>query len=153
MPENFTLRTATDADADAVRALTCAAYAKWVPVIGREPLPMTADYDAALLQHEIELACLGQVVVGLVETEMRDDHLWVENLAVWPGHQGLGLGRQLLARAEGRARAAGRAEMRLQTNEAFAANIAMYTRFGYYVAAREPFRGGFTLHLRKPLGG
>jgi hypothetical protein len=41
------LRRATPPDAPAVRDLTRAAYAKWVPVLGREPLPMTADYDAA----------------------------------------------------------------------------------------------------------
>ena len=35
------LRRATPRDAEAVRALTRAAYAKWVPLIGREPRPMT----------------------------------------------------------------------------------------------------------------
>ena len=33
----LTLRRAAAADAAAVRALTREAYAKWVPVIGREP--------------------------------------------------------------------------------------------------------------------
>lgn len=42
--------TATD-----VRALARAAYAKWVPQIGREPKPMTADYDRAVAEHIIDL--------------------------------------------------------------------------------------------------
>ncbi|RVC49448.1 GNAT family N-acetyltransferase, partial [Mesorhizobium sp. M00.F.Ca.ET.038.03.1.1] len=33
-------RTAEAADAAAIRDIVRAAYAKWVPVIGREPLPM-----------------------------------------------------------------------------------------------------------------
>jgi hypothetical protein len=37
------LRQATAADAGAIRDLTREAYAKWVPLIGREPKPMTAD--------------------------------------------------------------------------------------------------------------
>ena len=41
------LRRATPSDAAAVRDLTWAAYAKWVVVLGREPLPMTADYEEA----------------------------------------------------------------------------------------------------------
>jgi len=36
------------ADASAIRALTREAYAKWVPVIGREPKPMMADYAKAV---------------------------------------------------------------------------------------------------------
>ena len=37
------LRQAVPADAPAIRELTRAAYAKWIPLIGREPKPMTAD--------------------------------------------------------------------------------------------------------------
>lgn len=40
---NFQIRRATTDDAPTVGLLTRAAYAKWVPVIGREPLPMKAD--------------------------------------------------------------------------------------------------------------
>ena len=49
------LRRAGPADAAAIAALTQAAYAKWVPVIGRKPLPMTADYHRAVVEHQIEL--------------------------------------------------------------------------------------------------
>lgn len=42
MPE-VTMRTALPEDAIAIRALVRAAYARWVPVIGREPRPMQAD--------------------------------------------------------------------------------------------------------------
>ena len=41
------LRRAQQTDVEAIRNLTRAAYAKWVPVIGREPKPMGADYESA----------------------------------------------------------------------------------------------------------
>src|SRR5262249_23499116 len=40
------LRPAAPAEAAAVRTLLRAAYAPYVEVIGREPAPMTADYEA-----------------------------------------------------------------------------------------------------------
>ncbi len=55
-------------DAAAVRVLTREAYAKWVPVIGREPLPMRADHDEAVRQHRIDLAFLDGGLAGLIET-------------------------------------------------------------------------------------
>ena len=45
---NFQIRRATTDDAPRVGLLTRAAYAKWVPVIWREPLPMKVDYAAAV---------------------------------------------------------------------------------------------------------
>jgi hypothetical protein len=45
MRERLPLRRAQPADARAMRALTRAACASSVPHIGREPKPMTADYQ------------------------------------------------------------------------------------------------------------
>jgi hypothetical protein len=56
--EALPLRSATMADASAIRALTREASAKWVPVIGREPKPTTADYADAVQKHRIDLLYL-----------------------------------------------------------------------------------------------
>src|SRR3546814_10784219 len=95
-----------------------------LPLIGREPRPMNADYERAVQEHRIDLMYLGLRMVGLVEMMLRDDHLWIENVAVRPEDQGSGLGRRLLAHAERKAIEAGRAETRLLTNAAFEANVA-----------------------------
>ena len=71
-------------DADAVRALTREAYAKWLPVIGREPLPMTADYATALRIHGFDVLWVGDTMAGLIETVPKADHLLIENVAVSP---------------------------------------------------------------------
>lgn len=145
-------RSATPDDAAAIRALVRAAYAKWVPLIGREPRPMNADYQLAVQEHQFDLAFEGAELVGLIETALRDDHLWIENIAVAPAAQGRGLGRQLLERAEARAREAGRRETRLLTNGVMAANIALYERVGYVTTQTEPFMGGSTVYMAKQLG-
>ena len=146
---NFEIRPAVLEDAAGIRALTRAAYAKWVALIGREPLPMQADYERAVAEHTIDLLIVDDALAGLVETIVRPDHLWIENVAVAPEQQGRGFGRLLLDHAERRAIHAGRPEIRLLTNQAFAANLELYARRGYIVNRTEPFRGGTTVHMSK----
>jgi GNAT superfamily N-acetyltransferase len=138
-------------DAGRIRDLTRAAYAKWVGLIGREPLPMQADYRRAVAEHAIDLLIEGGALAGLIEMILRPDHLWIENVAVAPERQGRGHGRLLLAHAEKRALGAKRFEIRLQTNLAFAANLELYAKLGYAIDRTEPFRGGTLVYLSKQL--
>ena len=41
--DDVELKPATPRDVRVIRELTRSAYAKWVPLIGREPKPMAAD--------------------------------------------------------------------------------------------------------------
>ena len=144
-------RLAGPGDAAAIRALVREAYAKWVPVIGREPRPMAADYDLALREHRIDLLTADGVLAGLIETAQRQDHLWIENVAVRPASQNMGIGRRLLAHAERCAAEAGLHELRLLTNAAFTDNVALYSRLGYRVERTDEWAGGLTLYFRKRL--
>ena len=148
--EQTHFRRAGPSDAAAVRALTRAAYAKWVPVIGREPLPMKVDYDKAVVNHWVDLIERNNEVVALIEMIPRADHLFVENVAVAESHQGMGLARRLLAHATSLAKASGLAEVRLLTNKAFASNLVVYGQLGFEVTQEIPFPdGGTTVHFRK----
>ena len=147
------LRRAGAADAAAVRALTRAAYAKWVPLIGREPKPMQADYDRAVREHRIDLALLKGALAGLIETVEQPDHLLIENVAVAPSFQGRGLGRRLMAHAERLAEQQARAELRLYTNARFEENVALYRRLGYRVDREEESALGVTVYMSKALAG
>ena len=40
-------------------------------------------------------------------------------------------------------------EIRLQTNQAFAANLELYAKLGYVIDRAEPFRGGTVVHMSK----
>jgi len=134
-----------------VRDLTRAAYAKWVPLIGREPKPMAADYEAAVRDHRVDLAFIGEELAGLIEMIPEDEALLIENLAVAPAFQGRGIGRLLLDHAETVAAWLGKPGIGLYTNTAFAENVALYQRLGYRIDREEPYLGGFTVYLSKPV--
>lgn len=144
-------RPAEPQEAAAIRDVVRAAYAKWVPVIGREPLPMQADYEKALPEHQFDVVVEAGRIVGLIETVQRGDHLWIENVAVLPAVQGRGIGRQLLGHAERQAVEAGCFEVRLVTNSAFEANLSLYGRLGYAVDRREAFMNGTAVYMSKKL--
>lgn len=136
-------------DAPAIRDLTRSAYAKWVPVIGREPLPMTVDYVEAVRKHRFDLLYVDGTLAALIETVAESDHLLIENVAVSPPFQGRGLGRKMLAHAETLAASSGLSEIRLYTNKRFAENVRLYSRLGYRVDKEEEFMGGLVVHMSK----
>ena len=144
-------RRAEAEDVVAVRNLSRAAYAKWVPLIGREPWPMVADYDVSVQAHVIDLLYDDDVLVGLIEMISGEGHLLIENVAVGPSHQGRGHGRHLMAHAEEFARTRNDSEIRLYTNQLFAANIALYQRLGYSVDREEVVSVGVVVHLKKSI--
>jgi len=145
------LRRAGAADAPAVRALTREAYAKWVPLIGREPKPMVADYAEAVKHHHIDMLYLDDELAGLIEMILESDHLLIENLAVAPAFQERGLGRHLLAHAEALTVSLGHNEIRLYTNQRFAENVAFYLRRGFRLDREEPVANGVVVHMSKRL--
>ena len=149
---HITMRRATTADAVTVRELTRAAYAKWVPILGREPRPMTADYDAALRDHLIDMLHVGGERLALIEMAPTADHLLIVNVAVVPAQQGKGHGRALMAHAEEVARSLNLREMRLYTNALFAENLRLYSRLGYRVDREEEHpQFGVTVYMSKRL--
>ena len=145
------LRRAAPADAAAVRSLTREAYAKWIPIIGREPKPMTANYDAAVRDHLVDLLELDGELAALIEMRAEADHLLIVNVAVSPTRQGHGYGRALLAYAEEVARSAGLNEVRLYTNGLFTENLKLYYRVGYRVDREEASHLGVAVYMSKHL--
>jgi GNAT superfamily N-acetyltransferase len=151
MPQ-LQLRRAIAADAAQILAVTRAAYAQWVPLIGREPKPMGADYAHAVAEHIIDLLQVNGELLALIEVIPAADHLLIENIAVLPAHHGKGFGDHLLRHADDVARSLGLSETRLYTNAAFASNLAFYARRGYQEYRRETFAPGtIAVHMRKSL--
>jgi ribosomal protein S18 acetylase RimI-like enzyme len=146
------IKRAGSQDVQAVRRLVREAYAQWIPVIGREPMPMKADYERAVQDHEIDLLYSDGNLVACIEVILLPDHLFIENIAVIPHRQGQGLGRRLLRHAEEKARNADLHELRLLTNQAFEANIRLYEAVGFQIDRTEPFAGGgSTVYMSKAI--
>ncbi len=145
------LRRATADDADAIRNLVASAYGKYVPLIGRTPMPMLVDYAEAVMEHEVWVLDAGGALAGVIELVPHDDQLWVENVAIAPEQQGRGFGRRLLAHAEDEARRVHLPAVGLLTNERYVENIAMYTRYGYGETHRAPHLGTDLVYFRKPV--
>src|SRR5712672_815242 len=124
-------------DAAAIRKLTRQAYAKWVPVIGREPKPMTADYTEAVKKHRFDFLYENGELAALIETVGCSDHLLIENVAVSPSFQGKGYVRMLMAHAEKLAASSNFEQVKPYTNKLFVENVQLYIRLGYSVDREE----------------
>ena len=145
-------RRATSADVGSIREITRAAYTKWVAVIGREPKPMTANYEQAVVDHVIDLLEQDGRPIALIELIPAPSHLLIENVAVLPDRHGCGFGGLLLRRADEIARSLGLLELRLYTNAVFSTNITFYARRGFEEFLREPHpAGGEVVHMRKSI--
>ncbi len=152
MLDEIVIRRAIPKDAAEIRRLTRAAYAPWVERVGREPLPMSTDYDEAVRHDLIDLAYKDGQLCALVHMVTEPDCLLVENLAVAPEHQGKRFGVRLLRHAETQAHALGLSEVRLYTNRAFGSNVEYYEHHGFCVEREEPYMGGLTVYMRKSVG-
>jgi ribosomal protein S18 acetylase RimI-like enzyme len=153
MADALILRTAREQDANAIRTLTRQAYAKWVAVTGREPLPMRVDYAQAIAKHRFDLLYDGGVLSALIETVPDGEYLLIENVAVAPGAQGRGFGKRLLKHAEELAASSGLQGTRLYTNKLFVANLRLYEALGYRVDREEELNGGIAVHMSKASAG
>ena len=145
------IRTAESEDVRVIETITHQAYSKWVQRIGREPLPMTVDYEARVSDHRFDLIEIGHEVVGLIETVPKVDYLLIENVAVLPEFQKQGIGRRLLDHAEQIAQQLELHELRLYTNELFEGNVALYESLGYKVLHRVEVDRGARADMAKTL--
>ena len=146
------LRRAGPDDAGSIARLVHRAYSKWIPLIGREPKPMKADYQRAVLDHEVWVLDGERGVIAVLELVPAHDHVLVENVAVEPAVQGRGIGRRLMAYAEAEARSLGVGEVRLFTNERFADDLRFYERLGYEEFDRRPYMDSTLVFLAKRVG-
>ncbi len=151
MNEVVTGRDAREGEPDAIQALTREAYAKWVSLTGREPLPMRVDYADAIRRHRFDLLYVGSRLVGLIETVPEGDCLLIENVAVLPAFQGRGFGTRLLKSAEELASSLQLAGTRLYTNKLFIQNIRLYEALGYRLEREQELNGGIAIHMMTSL--
>lgn len=141
------IRPANAADLPDVERIVRDAYTRYIARIGKPPGPMLDDYAALVRGHAVWVA--GAPVAGIVVLLAQADHLLLDNVAVDPAAQGLGVGRALIEFAGLEARRRGYREMRLYTHQTMTENIALYARTGWVETGRGEQDGFARVFFRK----
>lgn len=146
-----TIRSATLADVDEIRACVDAAYHHYIPRIGKPPGPMLADYAAAVRDHQIWVSEHGDRIAGVLVLIPGDGYMLLDNIAVHSDYQGQGIGRRLLDLADREAVRQGFPELRLYTHQLMTENIDLYRRTGWEEIGRGEQDGYPRVFFRKRL--
>ena len=145
------IRKARPTDGGFVRSCVEAAYDIYVERMGQKPAPMIADFDALIAEGDVYLLEVDKTLAGFAIWYLRGDHLFLENIALHPDHQGKGLAGHLFAYLETRAREAGKNAIELYTNIKMTENLALYPRLGYLETGRRSEEGFDRAFFRKEL--
>jgi ribosomal protein S18 acetylase RimI-like enzyme len=125
------IRRATEDDVARIAVIARAAYVKYVSRIGREPPPMTADFAAEIAASHVVVIEIGRALEGYLISWPETEAYFIDNIAVDPARQGLGLGRQLMEYAVLEAKRHNLSAIQLYTNATMTENIAMYAHMGF----------------------
>ena len=145
------IRPAHPYDTEAVRDVVHAAYAHYVPRIGKPPGPMLDDYAQRIADGQTWVLEDTGRIVGILVLEEGADGFLLDNIAVLPECQGKGHGRVLMEFAEAEARRRGYREIRLYTHALMTENIALYRRVGFVETHRVSEKGYDRVYMTKQL--
>ncbi|MYJ72760.1 MAG: GNAT family N-acetyltransferase [Rhodospirillaceae bacterium] len=149
---DFELRFAAAGEAAEVAALVNRAYSGYIERMGRMPGPMLDDYARLIADGLVRVICRGERICGVLVLIEKDDHLLLDNIAVDPEAQGLGIGRRLVEAAEAAARRLGYGTVRLYTHETMVENVALYEHLGFSITHRAKDRGYDRIYMAKTVG-
>lgn len=145
------IRPATVDDISAIERIVRDAYSPYIQRIGATPGPMLDDYPARIAQGLVHVLLASGDIQALLVLIPEPDCLLLDNIAVSPGAQGKGYGRQMLRFAEDEARRRGLAAIRLYTQEKMTENIGIYRRHGYVETHRAEEIGLKRVFMKKAL--
>jgi N-acetylglutamate synthase-like GNAT family acetyltransferase len=86
------IRTATAADAPAIAEIVDQAYRHYIDRVGKPPGPMRDDYAARVSEGVVWVLEEGAEIAAIIVLLPAPDYLLLDNIAVSPTRQGLGLG-------------------------------------------------------------
>ena len=120
------IRAATAADVPAIADIVDQAYRHYIARMGKPPGPMLEDYGTLVSEGAVWVLEEGAVIAAIIVLLPAPNYLLLDNIAVSPARQGLGLGRRLLAFAEAKALRRGYREIRLYTHQTMVENQRLY---------------------------
>jgi len=144
-------RRATADDAARITACVCAAYIHYIERIGRQPGPMLEDYAEVIVERQVHVATSAGTIVGSIVMSITDEGFYLDNVAVHPSAQGMGVGRALLELAEREALRQGYDSIYLATHVKMVENRALYAKIGYVQYDERVVNGFPRVFFRKGL--
>jgi ribosomal protein S18 acetylase RimI-like enzyme len=141
------IRRAKPCDLPAIKAIIDASYVKYLRRMDKPPAPLFRDYGPSVADGTTWVA--GDPITAVLTLYPREDHLYVENVAVDPRAQGQGLGRALMEFAEQQAAERRLHRMALVTHEAMTENQAIYAHVGYVEVERSAEDGYRRIYMQK----
>ena len=147
------IRPATAADVIAMTDIVEQAYRHYIARIGKSPGPMLDDYATRVRDGVVWVLEEVAVIAGIIVLLPAPDYLLLDNIAISPARQGLGLGRRLLAFAEVEALRRGYSEIRLYTHQTMVENQRLYASIGYEETGRGTEAGYDRVFMRKHFRG
>jgi ribosomal protein S18 acetylase RimI-like enzyme len=145
------IRPANAADVSVIAEIVDQAYRHYIARIGNPPGPMLDDHSARVSEGAVWVLEEGAVMAAIVVLLPAPNYLLLDNIAVAPTRQGLGLGRRLLGFAEDEALRRGYREIRLYTHQTMVENQRLYTSIGYEETGRGSEAGYDRVFMRKQL--
>ena len=112
---------------------------------------MLDDYPTRVSEGVVWVVEEGAVIAAMIVLVPAPNYLLLDNIAVSPARQGLGLGRRLLAFAEDEALRRSYCEIRLYTHQTMVENQRLYASIGYEETGRGTEAGYDRVFMRKQL--
>lgn len=148
-----TIRVATDTDVPLITSIVQQAYRHYIARMGKPPGPMLDDYAVRVREGAVWVIEQANALFGIIVLLPASDYLLLDNIAVAPERQGLGIGRRLLDFAEAEALRRGYRKICLYTHETMIENQRLYAALGYEETGRATQAGYDRVFMCKQLGG
>ncbi len=148
----YVIRLAKLLDVQKIASLIDDAYGGYIDRIGKPPAPMLNNYVEVIAQKIVwVLEGSDSQLIGVLVLARFPDYLLVENIAVHPKNQGIGLGRRLMEFSEVEAMRMGYRKMRLYTNVKMVENQALYEHLGWVKKEKLSENGYERIYMEKQL--
>ena len=146
------IRKAVADDEAAIQECADKAFSGYIPLIGRQPAPMTADFSAQIAAGQIYVVLNdGGDLLGYIAFFPQGNHMNLDSIAVLPAAAGRGIGKKLITFCEAEARRLGLEAVHLYTNEMMTANLSIYPRLDCVEVDRRTDEGFNRVFFQKKL--
>ena len=141
MKLDWRIREAIPEDSERLRNCMVSAYSTYQDRMGGVRLPpMDVDYLSEIRNYPTWVVeSEGRILGGLILV-FEEDHASIANIAVDPKFQWHGIGGELIALAESKARESNYTELRLTTHVLLDESISLYRHLGWEETSRNEFK-------------